>query len=327
MACVAVIFLLALGASAEVPEWMAPSKFKHMPKVASKIMAPMRSFQSRLQTPNNRRLQAIMSDACAAACPGAEDLVKMIMEMATAETTPPPAGVDENVGMVAMCPYIDALICVGTTPDCQDEEPDPEDDPAAVKCFCDCPDLVASLAPIEHGDFGELCGNKAGTIDCIESKSSCAKMKEDMNPDQMNLMCESAAKGCMKANENLPECVGPDAGEWAKECEPHTQDKAKLTEIKDTCCPIGKKMVECMGEECMKLVAASAEFEENQGQEYDNLREVCPDAGLPTEAEVAATISSVKAGDGSAGQSGDFATPSQSASVVGMAVTMAAFFA
>merc|ERR1719158_1499808 len=91
---------------------------------------------------------------------------------------------------------------------------------------------------------------------------------------------------------------------WGGECEPASKDKANLTEIKDKCCPIGKKIVDCIGAECIKLGEAAELLEEakedheghdHEGEDHheedkgmDNFREVCPDAGLPTEAEIKA---------------------------------------
>lgn len=285
------ILILALGVSAQVPHWMRPA---HSPSF-DKIMTPFASLRSKMeraQQTSSRRLMAITSEECKAACPGAMELAQAMFKMMTAETTPPPDGMDPNVAMMMqMCDMVDTLVCVGTTPACQDEEPDPDDDPGAMKCLCACPDLVPAAASAEQGDVKAMCNDKSGTIDCATGNDSCASLMKEMPPKMMEVYCQMDSAGCM---EKMNACKSQ-GDAWETECEVKAEVKANLEAEKAKCCPLGEEMVNCNTADCMKLAIAAMSYEKDKGPQelakMENIREVCPDSGVPTKAEVDAVIS------------------------------------
>lgn len=326
-----VTLALALGASAEVPHWMVSKVHQ---RTAEKMMAPLRSLQSKYsfeQTGNARRTQAIMSSECEAACPGAKDFVMEMMKAATQETTPPPAGSDPMVSlMMGMCDKIDTIVCVGTEKACIDEgEGKEEDSPEAMKCLCKCPKLMSASSAMGEGNFAPMCDNKADTLGCMSGESTCAALAEDADPAQMNVMCDMHTNGCIEKAGTCKE--SEDSQKYDSECEAVSADKSKLAAVADTCCPLGKSLVDCYGAACMKLIVASMEFETDKPEEtvkFKNLRETCPDAGLPSEAEVKATIAGASGG-GSGGSDGEAAGSASglAASMVAIIATMVALFA
>jgi hypothetical protein len=136
------------------------------------------------------------------------------------------------------------------------------------------------------------------------------------------------AKKCEQASNNMATCMGDDMASWATEkCE---------AEPKEACCPIGKKLVSCIGSDCYTLSLAmqsmraeSADAEEKKAakaemEKMDKYRTICPDAGMPSAAAVSATASEGKVSSGDSGDSVDFATSGQTVSVLAMVAVIAA---
>jgi len=242
------ILLFALGAAAEVPHWVQKkplSSFK-VPSVES-IMAPMLSMHGR-QTPNNRRLQAaIMSEECKAACPGTEAYLKAMTEAATAATKDGGTRrLDAHMAqMKMMCEHIDAIKCVAANKVCQDEGAEQDAaGQAMLECMCACPKIM------DIGeDMSKVCNDKPGTVGCIKSTSTCSAMAEQMNEKEVDLGCEYTSKKCADKEKAMATCMGEDdMKSWATEkCD---------AEPKDACCPLGKKMISCMGSDCYTIQLA-----------------------------------------------------------------------
>jgi len=322
------ILVFALGAAAEVPHWVQKkplSSFK-VPSVES-IMAPMLSMHGR-QTPNNRRLQAaIMSEECKAACPGTEAYLKAMTEAATAATKDGGTRrLDAHMAqMKMMCEHIDAIKCVAANKVCQDEGAEQDAaGQAMLECMCACPKIM------DIGeDMSKVCNDKPGTVGCIKSTSTCSAMAEQMNEKEVDLGCEYTSKKCADKEKAMATCMGEDdMKSWATEkCD---------AEPKDACCPLGKKMISCMGSDCytIQLAVQSMQAEKEGATEEekkeakaememtDKYRTKCPDAGIPSAAAVSATASEGKVS--TTGDSADFATPGQTVSVLAMAAVIAA---
>jgi len=322
------ILVFALGAAAEVPHWVQKkplSSFK-VPSVES-IMAPMLSMHGR-QTPNNRRLQAIMSAECKDTCPGVEAMINAMMEAAGGGTRRLDAHESGEAAMAQMkmyCEHIDALKCVAANKVCQDEgaEQDAEGQ-AMLECICSCPKLM------DIGeDMSKVCNDKAGTVGCVKSTSTCSAMAAQMNDREINLGCEYVSKKCKEVENDFDTCMGDDdLKSWETQKCP--------TEVKEACCPLGKKYISCLGAECYKInlalqaIEAESTDPEKPAEEKEQAkagleitnkyRTTCPDAGIPSAAEVSA------AGSGGSGDadSADFATPGQTVSVLAMAAVITA---
>jgi hypothetical protein len=229
--------------------------------------------------------------------------------------------------MKMMCDHMDAIKCAADTAACQDEGAEADEEgQAMLECMCACPKIMDI-----GDDMSKVCDDKAGTVGCISSTSQCSAMAATMNEKEVDLGCEYTAKKCEKASEDLATCMGDDITAWATEkCD---------TEASEACCPLGKKMISCMGSDCytislamqsMTAEKADASAEDKKEAKdslemIDKYRTTCPDAGLPSAAAVSATASEGKVSSGAAaGDSADFATPGQTVSVLAMAAVMAA---
>lgn len=155
----------------------------------------------------------------------------------------------------------------------------------------------------------------------------CASAMKDMNPGQMSGMCEWKKSGCEEKGEKCK--TSEDNKVYDQKCDGIAEDKDKLEAAKDTCCTLGKSLVDCYSKECMVLMEASMSFEgdkaEKEGKKMDNLRAVCPDAGLPTPAEVTAKTkvleSAASGGDASGGEAdAASSTPGRTVSAIAMAI-------
>jgi hypothetical protein len=154
-------------------------------------MAPMLSMHGQ-QTPNNRRLQAIMSEECKAACPGTEAMLKAMMDLQK-EAGGGTRRLDAHMNAAQMklyCDHMDALTCVAANKVCQEEGATQDaDGQAKFECVCACPKII----DIEK-DPSLVCNDKAGTVGCISSTSKCSAMAATMNEKEINLGCEYASK-------------------------------------------------------------------------------------------------------------------------------------
>jgi len=267
---IAAILVFALGASAQVPHWVQkkPSSSFKMPSVASKI-TPLLSKYGR-QTPNSRRLDdhgegmpAIMSEACKEDCPGSVDLLLAMMGGGERRLDDHGEEGGDKEGememMMKMCDYMDAVKCVAKTETCQDEEPTEKDaqEMAMMECMCACPKMA------KIGDDGAgICADKAGTIGCVTSTSSCSSMAETMNEKEINLGCEYQSKGCEESMQNILTCAGEEVmTTWSTTCDDKVADDAT------TCCPILSKLVECVGSDCLAITMAMDKLRAESGSE------------------------------------------------------------
>jgi len=317
------ILLLALGAAAaEVPHWV------HKKSQPSFKMPHLRVL-SKLQNPNGRRLQAIMSAECTAACPGVEDMLKAMMgerRLDEHESGDAEAHVET---MKKMCDHMDAMKCTDSTEACQDKPEEGHEDHEdhdhegeeedggleSMECMCSCPKVmdVATNQKL-------MCEDKSGTIGCLTSTTSCAAMAADIKPKQVDLQCEWLDKGCEKKQEDMATCVGEDMSTWATTgCD----DGAKIKAEAATCCPIGKKLIDCMTVDCMIITMAMGKIEGEVDDSLSASREACPDAGIPSDAAVdsAVTHGSTTAPAAAA----DFAVPGQTVGMLSMTAALAAY--
>jgi hypothetical protein len=291
-------------------------------------MTPMLSMHSQ-QTPNNRRLQAIMSTECKAACPGVEDMVKAMMKAQTGERRLGEGDEEADPKMMKLnCEHLDALKCSATTKACQDKEPTEEDAKGmeGLDCMCACP----KLATIGEG-MSKICEDEAGTVGCVASTSACAEIAKTMNEKEVGLMCEYASKGCQETMEDFMTCAGEDDMKvWSeKKC-----DEDWATTDTATCCPIAKKLLTCITKDCNTIQMAIQKMKADEGSAEDKkeveksaeARKACPDAGIPSEAAVSATASKgkISSGDDTDADSADFAAPGQIVSMLAMAAVIAA---
>merc|ERR1711904_2007 len=106
-------------------------------------------------------------------------------------------------------------------------------------------------------------------------------------------------------------CAGQDnLKTWGEKCETFAADVDKAT-----CCPLGKKLIECMTPDCMtlqmafeKMAADKGDAESKKGvKETEAARKDCPDAGIPSASAVSATAKDGKVVKSTGGKSGDAA--------------------
>lgn len=333
MTSTATILLLALGAAAEVPHWVQK---KQQPPFKMSVLSVF-SMQSRLlqQTQNSRRLDAhesetgIMSKGCQEACPGVMDFIKAMME---AGATRRRLDGHEEGGMspemmTMMCEHVDTLKCTGETEACKDPNATEEDKDGAANlaCMCKCPKLVEAMTAGEEKAMEMMCKDKAGTVGCVTSTAECSAMKGEIDEKEYDLMCAFQAKGCEEKSNNMATCAGAeDMGTWTTtKCD--TADGIKANA--DTCCPIGKKLVDCMTVDCITLAEAMEKLDDNHSDDGSMAasREACPDAGLPSAAAIdAAASSGTLDAPAASGESADFAAPGQSVSMLAMGLVMVA---
>lgn len=323
----AAVLLLALGATAQVPDWVQK---KSAGSQSNKWLANMQSkiMKSKLpqSAPNGRRLQAIMSDECQSACPGVLDMIKAMSEGRRLDGHEgDEGGIDD---MMKFCPHVDTLTCVAETAACQDgEEGMSEEDAegmAMLGCLCACPKVAPAFSA---GDDGAAiaCKDKSGTVGCMMGESKCDPLTKEMDEVEFELECAAIDAGCKEKGEKMGDCAGDAMNEWGQnECHEKTAENA------DKCCPAGKELVKCYTAECMKLDMAmgkrSEDEERKEGLEATKKqRAACPDAGIPSDSEVAAAESSAKSGasgGSSSGASTDFATRGQTVSMFVLAALM-----
>lgn len=330
MAHTGIVLLLTIGVSAHtVPHWVRRRQTGselNIPSVA-KILAPALSMQSKLapQTPNSRRLQAIMSEECAAACPGVQDMLKGMMEMATAETTPAPEGVDPGVAaMMAMCDYADAIVCAATESACKDEgAPESEDDPGMMKCLCSCPDVALASDP------KKMCAKKDAIVKCMTDTAECSSLVKSMGgAENADITCKMEDLGCSDLGEKMMECVGEETLMlFAGDCGQAVEDE-KLADMKDKCCPALTKVMGCYSKECVHLGWKSEQLSGSDGVSKQYAwGKVCTDSGLAaSQSDLDAAVNPASSG-GSTADAADSAYAAQALSVLTMISAMVAFIA
>lgn len=300
MAFTVITFLFMLEASAfEVPRWVqqkSPS-FNSAP-VLQKFMAPFRSLQSKMQTPNSRRLQAIMSEECATACPGVKTFLEAMM-------TPPDDSLSdeekEAAGAKLMCDNVDTLMCTGSEKVCQDEgqeettEEEKKMGEDLFKCSCAC---TAEMKMIE--DSKKMCANKDKVVGCLTSNSACGTTVSMLGGTRSaDIICEMLDLGCEELGEKLPECVGAEKmTTFGGTCSPAAMEK-KLADEKDKCCPILSDVMGCYKKDCVTLgweqqelmLASEPLMKTMDEEEKEEMKksvegnyqwgEVCTDSSLP----------------------------------------------
>jgi len=334
MACTLTLFLLA-GVSAEVPDWVKQKSALNVPSINS-IMAPARSLQSKLakQTPNSRRLQAIMSKECKDACPGVEAFIEMMMKAMSEEPKEDENKEDENplASTLMLCDHRAAIICSGKEKACKDEgaeeaEEDPDGE-ASFECLCACPDFFMA------NTTAKMCKSKDTFVSCLTGESQCKKIVKDMGgKTAADLSCARFDAECDKKGEKMGECMGEDQMKtWGNDCE------KKDGGVNDTvtCCPLLKEMVGCYTQKCVDLDAAylkhmvdtstDAETKKAYTEEMENSMKTgkdCPDSGVAaSEADYAAKLSAATGGSVTADDA-----PAQAVPVLGLLAAIAAYSA
>lgn len=263
-----------------------------------------------------------MSADCKASCPGVEAYIKAMVDSQAAGRR---LDAHQSSAMSkVMCDNMAALKCSSTTKACQDADPKAEDaaNMAMMECMCLCPKLATA-----GGDMSKICADKAGTVGCVTSTPSCATMAAQMNKKEVDLGCEYASKGCQAKMDSMMTCAGDATmAVFGTKC----QGDGMSTNAAE-CCPIVKTLLkDCIGTDCntitmavdkMKADAGNADGKESVANS-EKTRKACPDAGIPSEAAVAATASGGTVSDGS-GTSADFAATGQTVSMLAMAAVIA----
>lgn len=252
MAFTVLTFLFMLEASAlEVPHWVqqkSPS-FNSAP-VFQELMAPFRSLHSKMQTPNSRRLQAIMSDECNAACP----TVKAYLEAATAPADDSLSKEEKEAAQAkTMCDNMDALACMSSEKACQDSfSPSLEETKKSMdtfKCSCTC---TSELKMME--DPKKMCANKATVLKCLTDNSVCGGVVKVLGGTRAaDITCEMLDLKCEELGSKLETCVGAD--KWTTfggACSKAAAD-LKLADHKDKCCPLLSEVIGCYNKKCVTL--------------------------------------------------------------------------
>jgi len=295
----AAVLVLTLGVSADVPAWVQQKPSLHMPSLES-FLAKMKQHVS-----NGRRLQAVMSDGCKSACPGAMDFVTEMMK------NPPKEDATQAEQMKSYCPNVDTLVCIGTTAACQDSgKVNPDEDPSGLHCFCSCQGLMSLVG--ENPDVSAMC--KGDTFSCLKATSSCEGTRKSMGGTAvLDVNCKMLSSGCMDGKgggkmEKVPTC--PTYAAWnAAGCDAAAKDKT-LSSKAETCCPASKGLVSCATKECIDLSAASAQLQADknpeQAAEANKLYEIgkaCPDSGMPASKDEIQNIIDGASGNGAAADS------------------------
>lgn len=230
--------------------------------------------------------------------------------------------------MKALCDHMDALKCVDETKACQDGDDKKDDEDGGMgemECMCACPKIMSMTGDDDEKNLEVMCGDMAGTVDCIHSTSSCASMQSKMESKQeVGLACEWSKKCSALTDAKMLTCVGKDLMDtW--------EEKKCDHDVTADCCAAGTKLVECIGADCQTISMAMTKIRADKGdagakKEVENMakaRTTCPDAGLPSEKAVSATASEGEVSDGSTSET-DFAAPGQTVSMLAMAAAIAA---
>jgi hypothetical protein len=295
-----ITFLLALEASAfEVPHWVqqkGPS-FNAAPAQVQKLMAPFLSLQGK-QTPNSRRLQAVMSEECAAACTEVPALIEEMMKPADDSLS-----TEEKAAAQAkmMCDNSATIECMATTDVCQDppEEGEEPEDPNAMshfKCGCACASEIAMMS-----DTAKMCASKAQVVKCLTDNSVCSPLVKSIGGTRSaDITCEMHALKCEELGGKLGDCVGATKmGTFGGKCTEAVKE-GKLADEKAECCGLLTDVMGCYEKKCVTLgwemqeimVDTMVAGEEKKEMEKDiagnyQWGKVCTDAGLPaSEAEL-----------------------------------------
>lgn len=300
-----IAFLCLLRTSAEVPHWVKQTSPGFDVPSMKKVMGVALSLQSKLakQTPNTRRLVAIMSAECAAACPGVKDMMTFMAGSATATTTALPEGTTPEVAMMlAMCDHADAIACAGTAEACKDPPPEgaqiksgDDEDPSTMQCFCACP-AVATFS-----DPAQMCADKDATVGCLTSTSTCESTVKKLGGTRMaDATCKMHDLKCEALGAQLIKCAGIESmTTFQGECSQAAME-LKLADKKDTCCPLLKTVMGCHKKECVELswevqqIQAEAGDEQMKRNMEANFQwgKVCTDSGLAgSKDELEASIS------------------------------------
>jgi len=125
----------------------------------------------------NRRLQAVHSDACKAACPKVTDLVSAVDSV----------GDDPAKIIQAMCPYEATVSCVYQKSECQDAETaGMAEIVAQMPCMCACPTLGTKE---KAGELSKAAGDEPtaeqckGIFNCVSGTSKCEAVQKEAAAD------------------------------------------------------------------------------------------------------------------------------------------------
>jgi hypothetical protein len=291
----------------------------------------MVSLQSKLreETPKGRRLQAIMSEECEAACPGTAAFLKDMMAMMSEETTPAPEGTNSEVEMMMkLCPHAEAVVCSQTTAACLEEGQDPSADAGSMKCLCACPDLV------DAEDSDKMCAKKDELVGCMTSQDSCAPLVKSMGGAKgADIECGMHAAGCTKKGEDLMKCVGTEKmTTWSGTCMT-AANSGDMSAEKDECCPVMSDIESCYTAECLDLMLARQKMmadggDSNSRKEMQNniaIGKACGGSMPTSEADYDTKVDAATGG-GSTGASTDSA-PEHALPILAFVASMVACFA
>jgi hypothetical protein len=257
MAFTVLTFLFMLEASAlEVPHWVqqkSPS-FNSAP-VFQELMAPFRSLQSKMQTPNSRRLQAIMSDECNAACP----TVKAYLAAATAPADDSLSKEEEEAAQAKMmCDNTDALACMASEKACQEPKKEGEKEDTAeetkksmdmFKCSCTCTSELKMM-----DDTKKMCANKATVLKCLTDNSVCGGYVKVLGGTRVaDITCETLDLKCEELGGKLETCVGAEKWTTFQDACGKAAEDLKLADHKDKCCPLLSEVMGCYNKKCVTL--------------------------------------------------------------------------
>lgn len=157
-----------------------------------------------------------------------------------------------------------------------------------------CPKVMDLSNHTTSEQMALICSDIPGTIGCLHSTSECSAMLQvvveaNASTDVFTAFCKFQHDGCQAKMQNQSTCVGAaNMKTWMASC-PAAPDVVKNTTV---CCPVLKDLVDCMTKPCMKdSMALSMAMGQNQSNaEREIQAKACPDAGVPTMAEVAAVL-------------------------------------
>eukprot|EP00746_Dinoflagellata_sp_MGD_P147758 gnl/MRDRNA2_/MRDRNA2_80075_c0_seq1.p1 gnl/MRDRNA2_/MRDRNA2_80075_c0~~gnl/MRDRNA2_/MRDRNA2_80075_c0_seq1.p1 ORF type:complete len:1679 (+),score=385.09 gnl/MRDRNA2_/MRDRNA2_80075_c0_seq1:132-5168(+) len=108
-------------------------------------------------------MPAILSEACAAVCPDAKDL---IMGMMKAE------GMSPQETMLMMCARLPTMECITENEECQDpgmEEDGMKEAALGASCMCSCPIMM---------DMEKVCEDPDPALNCVMEEPKCEEMRK-----------------------------------------------------------------------------------------------------------------------------------------------------
>jgi hypothetical protein len=277
-------------------------------------------------------MQAAFSAECKEACPGSEDLIKIMMGGRRLDGHEEEEEVDP-AELQKYCPHIGAMKCMADNRNVCDDEPDKEmsqddiDGRAFLECFCACPDLLDAADP------KKMCPKKDTLVSCMTGASACSKTVKDMGGARVaDITCEIIDEKCDEKGDALVACVGEDSMMKWGACDGAAGSGGTMS---DDCCATLTSIVGCYTQKCIDLLLARNQLMADAGgaDSADYKKEVkknvamgsaCPGSGMPaSEAEMEALAAG---SSGSTGASTDNA-PAHALPVLAMVLGLLAIIA